>query len=141
MGDRIQVRVNGREAVFGTAVPEVAVGSDRSCLVRLHDQGVAGRHLLLRHEDGNWFVEALEPARVFVRGQRIERCKVNGPLDLRLADPDVGPLLVVTPAVEDGAGAPTRDWVTNRDVPGSDVRERPTTFLLPDSVLRIGRDL
>jgi ABC-type multidrug transport system ATPase subunit len=134
--------VNGREAVFGTGLSEVAVGSDRSCLVRLDDEGVAPRHLLLRHQDGVWFVEPLDPARVFLRGVRIERREIDGPLELRLADPDVGPLLAVGPAADGEVGGATSDWGTvDGDVLDRDVREQPAaSFLLPDSVLRIGRD-
>jgi ABC transport system ATP-binding/permease protein len=143
MRGRIQVRVNGREAVFGTALSEVAVGSDRRCLVRIHADGVAPRHLLLRHEDGIWFVETLDSAGVFLHGQRIERRQVDGPLELRLADPETGPLLAVAPGIGDEAATPTRDWASfeAEQTSKTTARDGPAgSFSLTGSVLRIGRD-
>src|SRR4051794_21027143 len=141
MRNRVRVRVNGREAVFGTGLPEVAVGSDRNCLVRLPDAGVAARHVVLRHTDGAWFAEAVGSAAVFVDGLSIERREIDQPLELRLADPDAGPLIEVSPAGQDGAGMATRDWGPVEDDIRSAVRERPAvSFLLPDTVPRIGPD-
>src|SRR2546430_10947790 len=105
MSDRVQVHANGREAVFGTGLSEVGIGSDRSCLVRVHEAGIAPRHLVLRHQDGAWFVEALDGAPVFVRGLPVERREIDGPLELRLGDPDSGPVIAVAPAGDGGAGA------------------------------------
>jgi ABC transport system ATP-binding/permease protein len=140
---RVQVRVDGREAVFGAALAEVAVGADRSCLVRLHHKRVAPRHLLLRNEDSAWFVMPIGTAQVFLHGRRIERREIDEPLELRLADPEVGPLIMLAPAPEDNGGGLTLDWTATgaRARPAPEAPERrPTSFQLPDSVLRIGRD-
>jgi len=100
------VRLDGREAVFATGVPEVAVGSERGCPVRLRGEGVAARHLVLRHEGDGWVVERAEAA-VYLGGMPVERLPVDRPLALRLGDPDSGPLVEVAPAAQEIASEDT----------------------------------
>ncbi len=100
----------------------------------MHGEGVAPRHLLLRHEDGSLVRRGARPGRVFLGGHRIERREVDAPLELRLADPDIGPLLAVAPAATATSAPRTRDYgAGGRRAVAADGGDRsPASFLLPD---------
>ena len=138
--NRIEVEVEGREAVFGPGVPEITVGRDRGCLVRLGGPGVADRHLVLRHGDSGWTVETLDAANgVFHEGRPVDRLSVDRVLRLRLGDPEDGAELVVSPAEEDDHlltidFAAEQHRGTDREV------DAPRSIALEADVVRIGRD-
>ncbi len=97
---RVQLRIGEREAVFGPGLPEIVVGTDRACFVRVTDHGVAARHVVISYAEDGWAVEAVAGEDVFVDGERMTRRVVDGPLRLRLGDAEQGPLLELGPAIE-----------------------------------------
>jgi ABC-type multidrug transport system ATPase subunit len=132
----LHVRVGAREAVFGTALGELAVGSGRSCLVRVGGPLVADRHLLLRPVDGGWRAEA-DGHPVFLDGEPVHDVLVDRPIDLRLGDEVSGPLLTLAPASEP-TGDATIDFAG--PLPATDPDTPVVAFPLTGAVLRIGRD-
>ena len=130
------VRVGGREAVFGTALGELTVGSGRACLVRVSGPLVAERHLVLRPVEGGWRAEPDGEA-VFLDGEPVRDVLVDRPLELRLGDHATGPLLALAPATEPARDA-TIDFASAP--PSTDPAAPVADFDLTGAVLRIGRD-
>ena len=95
-------------------------------------------------DDGQWFVEKPDfGSPVFMDGRPVERVLVDRPLELRLADPDRGPVLEVAPAELDEIAVETTDWGTAAGGRPATPVATPTgtgSFLLSAAGLRIGRE-
>ena len=145
MTSHLHVRAGPREAVFATGAPEIAVGSARGCAVRLVEEQVGPRHLLLRFDHGAWVLEALDPEwPVFHDGRPVETATIDAPVTVRLGDPVAGPELELAPAASELRDA-TVDFESVSDseptpTPTLEPRTAPTSFALTAEVLRIGRD-
>lgn len=74
---RIQVSVDGRTAVFGPGLPEIVVGRQAGCFIRPDGAGVGERHLVPRHGEDGWTLEALDAQRVYHEGRLVERLKIT----------------------------------------------------------------
>ncbi len=137
---RLQVTVDGRTAVFGPGLPEVAVGRDRTCFVRPAGTGVADRHLLLIYGAEGWSVEALDTSHlVFHEGRPVDRLVIDRVLRLRLGDAEAGAELELTPAGDDAQRLPTIDFrAFSAGAPRPAVAAR--RYSLDADVLRMGRD-
>jgi ABC transport system ATP-binding/permease protein len=140
MSDRLYVRASGREAVFAAGFGEIAVGSARGCAVRLAEDPVAARHLLLHFADGGWTLQTLAAdCPVFRDGQRVETVAIDAPVRVRLGDPMSGPMLELAPADSELHDS-TVDFGSLPTADQADTRTSATSFPLSTNVLRIGRD-
>jgi len=140
MTNHLQVRVSGREAVFGPGAGEVTVGSARGCAIRLPEESVAGTHLLLRFADGGWMLETIAAdCQVFRDGEPIEMVAIDGPVLVRLGDPVSGPLIELAPADSELRDA-TVEFGSLPAAEQDATRASPTSFTFSADVLRIGRD-
>ena len=134
---RIQVSVDGRTAVFGPGLPEIVVGTERSCFIRPEGMGVGGRHLVLRHGEDGWTLEALEAQRVYHEGRLVERLKVDRALRLHLGTLGAGADLEVKPGEDEAGRFQTEDFGTiARAAPARHARRH----LIEVDVMRVGRD-
>src|SRR6476659_5671188 len=109
---RIQVSVDGRTAVFGPGLPEIVVGRQAGCFIRPDGAGVGERHLVLRHSDDGWEIEALDAQRVYHEGRLVERLKVDRALRLHLGALGAGADLEVKPGEDDAGRFQTADFGT-----------------------------
>ncbi|HEX2697016.1 MAG TPA: FHA domain-containing protein [Anaerolineales bacterium] len=58
---RLEIRTRNREAIARSfSQPEVMLGRDPSCDLRLDDETVSARHAKLSYHHGQWWVEDLE---------------------------------------------------------------------------------
>src|SRR5436309_5151840 len=136
MNSHLHVRVGMREAVFGSALGEIWVGSGRDCAIRLESVSVAPRHLVLRFDGDAWHVENLASAQpVFSAGQPIGTAVIAAPLELRFGDALSGPLLHIEPVVPE-LGDATADFESG-PTPVRDAGTRAAdTFALAAGVVR-----
>jgi ABC transport system ATP-binding/permease protein len=136
---RIQVSIDGRTAVFGPGLPEILVGRAAACFVRPDGAGVADRHLVLRHGEDGWEVEAVDAQRVYHEGRLVERLKVDRALRLHLGALGAGADLEVKPGEDDAGRFQTVDFGTvaraARARPGA-----PRRHAIEADVMRVGRD-
>jgi ABC-type multidrug transport system ATPase subunit len=109
---RIQVSVDGRTAVFGPGLPEIVVGRQAGCFIRPDGAGVGERHLVLRHSDDGWTLEALDAQRVYHEGRLVERLKVDRALRLHLGALGAGADLELKPGEDDAGRFQTADFGT-----------------------------
>jgi ABC-type multidrug transport system ATPase subunit len=138
--NHLQVRADGREAVFGTGLGEITLGSARGCEVRLTGASVAGRHLVLRYSGEHWVLETLSAAHpVFLDGQPLETARINEPLEFRIGDPISGPRLELAPASL-GSREVTVDFESTPPSPWAATQASAAAFSLAAGLLRIGRD-
>lgn len=67
--------------------PELLLGRDLSCDVRLPDLTVSRRHARLICRDGRWVIQDLESTNgTIVNGRRVGRCEVRPGDDVKLGD-------------------------------------------------------
>jgi pSer/pThr/pTyr-binding forkhead associated (FHA) protein len=140
MSSHLHVRASGREAIFGTGLHEITVGSARGCAVRFTEAAVAPEHLVLRSVDGGWILQTLaSDCRVYRDGQPIDSIAIDAPLELRLGDPRSGPLLEVAPAVSELRDL-TVDFGSGPAAAQAESVAPAISFALSGDALRIGRD-
>jgi ABC-type multidrug transport system ATPase subunit len=140
MQDHLRVRAGGREAVFAPPVGEIVVGSARGCAVRLINDSVAARHLVVRFADGAWTLEALGvDGLTFLDRQPVGIVPITGALAVRLGDPLTGPLLELEPG-DHGRNDSTADFGSLPAEEQAEVGRPVTSVPLSGEVLRIGRD-
>jgi ABC-type multidrug transport system ATPase subunit len=136
---RIQVSFDGRTAVFGPGLPEIVVGREQGCFVRPVGAGVGDRHLVLRHGEDGWTLEALEAQRVYHEGRPVERLKVDRALRLHLGMLGAGAELEVKPGEDDAGRFQTVDFASLAKA----ARARPASarrHAIEHDVMRVGRD-
>jgi pSer/pThr/pTyr-binding forkhead associated (FHA) protein len=89
--------VDGRELVLDRAV-EVTVGRDAGADLELAEPRVSRRHLMLRPGRHGWVLEDVGSTNgTFHEGRRVSLLRIDGPMRLRLGDPDDGVELRVEP--------------------------------------------
>jgi pSer/pThr/pTyr-binding forkhead associated (FHA) protein len=108
----LRVATDGRELVVDPPV-EVTVGRDAGADLNIPHPRVSRRHLVLRPGRQGWVLEDVGSTNgTFHDGRRVSLLRVDGPLRLRLGDPDDGVELRVEPAPvrtgEAPAGGPLR---------------------------------
>jgi pSer/pThr/pTyr-binding forkhead associated (FHA) protein len=108
----LRVATDGRELVVDPPV-EVTVGRDAEADLSIPHPRVSRRHLVLRPGRGGWVLEDVGSTNgTFHEGRRVSLLRIDGPLRLRLGDPDDGVELRVEPEPERAgealAGAPLR---------------------------------
>lgn len=136
---RIQVSVEGRTAVFGPGLPEIVVGRDPGCFIRPVGSGIGDRHLVLRHGEDGWTLEAFAEQRVYHEGRPVERLLVDRALRLHLGALGAGADLEVRPGEDDAGRLQTVDFRTLAKA----VRARPAASRrhpIELDVMRVGRD-
>ncbi len=136
---RIQVSVEGRTAVFGPGLPEIVIGRDPGCFVRPVGPGIGDRHLVLRHGEDGWTLEAFAEQRVYHEGQPVERLLVDRTLRLHLGALGAGAEIEVKPGEDDAGRFQTVDFGTLARA----ARSRPAAARrhpIEVDVMRIGRD-
>jgi len=136
---RIQVSVEGRTAVFGPGLPEIVVGRDPGCFVRPVGPGIGDRHLVLRHGEDGWTLEAFAEQRVYHEGRPVERLLVDRALRLHLGALGTGADLEVRPGEDDAGRFQTVDFRTLARA----AHARPTAARrhpIELDVMRVGRD-
>src|SRR5262245_51765958 len=134
---RIQVSVDGRTAVFGPGLPEIVVGTERSCFIRPEGAGVGNCHLVLRHGDEGWTLEVLDAQRVYHEGQLVERLKVDRALRLQLGALGAGAVLELKPGEDDAGRFQTADFGTVARAARPRAGRR---YPIEVDVMRVGRD-
>jgi pSer/pThr/pTyr-binding forkhead associated (FHA) protein len=93
----LRVATDGRELVVDPPV-EVTVGRDAEADLNIPHPQVSRRHLVLRPGRRDWVLEDVGSTNgTFHEGRRISLLRIDGPLRLRLGDPDDGVELRVTP--------------------------------------------
>lgn len=115
---RIRVRAGDRELEL-SAPGELTVGRHESCTVQLSEPVVSGVHAVLRTGvDGEWMLADQDSSGGTWRGNdRVEQVAVDGPLEVRLGDPVVGPLVELTPVADDGEPAHSVEPAADREAP------------------------
>jgi pSer/pThr/pTyr-binding forkhead associated (FHA) protein len=108
----LRVATDGRELVVDPPV-EVTVGRDAGADLNIPHPRVSRRHLVLRPGRRGWVLEDVGSTNgTFHEGRRVSLLRIDGPLRLRLGDPDDGVELRVEPEPERTgealAGAPLR---------------------------------
>jgi pSer/pThr/pTyr-binding forkhead associated (FHA) protein len=108
----LRVATDGRELMVDQPV-EVTVGRDDEADLNIPHPRVSRRHLVLRPGRRGWVLEDVGSTNgTFHEGRRISLLRIDGPLRLRLGDPDDGVELRVEPepdrAGEALAGGPLR---------------------------------
>jgi pSer/pThr/pTyr-binding forkhead associated (FHA) protein len=108
----LRVATDGRELTVDQPV-EVTVGRDAEADLNIPHPQVSRRHLVLRPGRRGWVLEDVGSTNgTFHEGRRVSLLQIDGPLLLRLGDPDDGVELRVEPAPdrtgEALAGAPLR---------------------------------
>lgn len=96
----LRVATDGRELVVDPPV-EVTVGRDAEADLNIPHPQVSRRHLVLRPGRRGWVLEDVGSTNgTFHEGRRVSLLRVDGPLRLRLGDPDDGVELRIEPAPE-----------------------------------------
>jgi pSer/pThr/pTyr-binding forkhead associated (FHA) protein len=96
----LRVATDGRELVVDPPV-EVTVGRDAGADLNIPHPRVSRRHLVLRPGRRGWVLEDVGSTNgTFHEGRRVSLLRVDGPLRLRLGDPDDGVELRVEPEPE-----------------------------------------
>jgi pSer/pThr/pTyr-binding forkhead associated (FHA) protein len=108
----LRVATDGRELMVDQPV-EVTVGRDDEADLNIPHPRVSRRHLVLRPGRRGWVLEDVGSTNgTFHEGRRVSLLRIDGPLRLRLGDPDDGVELRVEPEPERAgealAGAPLR---------------------------------
>jgi pSer/pThr/pTyr-binding forkhead associated (FHA) protein len=108
----LRVATDGRELMVEQPV-EVTVGRDDEADLNIPHPRVSRRHLVLRPGRRGWVLEDVGSTNgTFHEGRRVSLLRIDGPLRLRLGDPDDGVELRVEPEPERTgealAGAPLR---------------------------------
>jgi pSer/pThr/pTyr-binding forkhead associated (FHA) protein len=108
----LRVATDGRELMVDQPV-EVTVGRDDEADLNIPHPRVSRRHLVLRPGRRGWVLEDVGSTNgTFHEGRRVSLLRIDGPLRLRLGDPDDGVELRVEPEPERTgealAGAPLR---------------------------------
>jgi pSer/pThr/pTyr-binding forkhead associated (FHA) protein len=99
----LRVAADGRELVVGTPV-QVTVGRDAGADLSVAHPRVSRRHLVLRPDSQGWVLEdAGSTNGTFHEGRRVSVLRIDGPVRLRLGDPDDGAELRVEPDPGDRA--------------------------------------
>jgi pSer/pThr/pTyr-binding forkhead associated (FHA) protein/DNA-binding CsgD family transcriptional regulator len=111
----LEVSVGDFHATFGPDAPEVVIGRSSSAAVRVEDPRVSRVQAVLRIRDGVWLLEDHESANgTFVQGRRVGVLEIRRSMIVRLADPDDGVSVFLSPASRDGVEStlvPRRDDV------------------------------
>jgi ABC-type multidrug transport system ATPase subunit len=134
---RIQVSVDGRTAVFGPGLPEIVVGTEPGCFIRPEGAGVGDRHLVLRHGEDGWTLEALDAQRVYHEGRLVEQLKVDRALRLHLGALGAGADLEVKPGEDDAGRFQTADFGTVARAARARASRR---YAIEVDIMRVGRD-
>jgi pSer/pThr/pTyr-binding forkhead associated (FHA) protein len=93
----LRVATDGRELVVDPPV-EVTVGRDADADLNIPHPRVSRRHLVLRPGRRSWVLEDVGSTNgTFHEGRRVSLLRIDGPLRLRLGDPDDGVELRVEP--------------------------------------------
>ena len=93
----LRVATDGRELVVDPPV-EVTVGRDAGADLNIPHPRISRRHLVLRPSRRGWVLEDVGSANgTFHEGRRVSLLRIDGPLRLRLGDPDDGVELRVEP--------------------------------------------
>jgi pSer/pThr/pTyr-binding forkhead associated (FHA) protein len=93
----LRVATDGRELVVDPPV-EVTVGRDAEADLNIPHPRVSRRHLVLRPGRRGWVMEDVGSTNgTFHEGRRVSLLRIDGPLRLRLGDPDDGVELRVEP--------------------------------------------
>jgi pSer/pThr/pTyr-binding forkhead associated (FHA) protein len=93
----LRVATDGRELVVDPPV-EVTVGRDAGADLNIPHPRVSRRHLVLRPGRRGWVLEDVGSTNgTFHEGRRVSLLRIDGPLRLRLGDPDDGVELRVEP--------------------------------------------
>jgi FHA domain len=99
----LRVAADGRELVVGTPA-QVTVGRDAGADLSVAHPRVSRRHLVLRPDSQGWVLEdAGSTNGTFHEGRRVSVLRIDGPVRLRLGDPDDGAELRVEPDPGDRA--------------------------------------
>jgi ABC-type multidrug transport system ATPase subunit/pSer/pThr/pTyr-binding forkhead associated (FHA) protein len=93
--------VTAERRLTATAEALVTVGRHSSSTLRVEDARVSRQHLRLHVVDGRWVAEdAGSSSGTYVEGRRVERLTVDGTVTLRLGDPESGPWVRLSTALE-----------------------------------------
>src|ERR1700743_1548058 len=98
MTTRLHVRVDGREAIFGTAVGELRLGCGGDCAIRFTSDVVAEHHATLSREDTGWVLAATSDDNLLFRdGHPLVSARIDAPVTLRVGDALAGPVVDLHP--------------------------------------------
>ncbi len=106
----VEIKVGDTHATFADDVATVVIGRSASADVRVDDPRVSRVHAVLTRNGEGWVLEDRHSANgTFVLGAGVDRVVIDGPTVIRLADPDDGIPVLVTPG-----GAVTTAVVSRR---------------------------
>lgn len=95
-GSALRIEFEGRSAVHASGV--FRIGHSGHCRLHTDDGRVAEEHALLTSTDQGWTLEDLgSSGGTWIHGQQITSCAIPYLVEVRLADPHDGPLLVLEP--------------------------------------------
>ncbi len=118
----------------------VVVGRADHCAIRLDDGRISRNHARLTPTNDGWLLEDLgSTGGTFVAGDRVDRALISNVAEVRLADPQSGPLLRLEARFTD-----TADLETAEPINAASARARPPTGVFtaahaPSERTRIGR--
>lgn len=82
------------------------IGRADTCTIRLDDGRVSRTHVRLTPTADGWLLEDLaSTGGTWIAGDRAESVLISGPTEVRLGDPDSGPMLRLVPAVVSATSA------------------------------------
>ena len=124
--------------------PSYTLGRDPDCDIAFSDSRVSWHHADLHAGADSWILEDTGSTNgIYLGSRRQQRIEIGADCELRLGDPDTGPLVACELAQvhpPDGA-SPHRAPATGQPPPsGTGLRRPPTAVLrVPAQVMRIGR--
>ncbi len=136
----VRTQGSGRTLQAG---PVYSIGRDPAADITVDEPLVSWRHAVLKIADDQWLLEdAASTNGTFADGQRIQRVDITDSCQVRLGDPEAGPVVScsITAAPDPTAAQiPPRTAVWPGQRPGSGGRHPSAILPLPVKVLHIGR--